>query len=112
MVTANLDGVEVTVPCSDGFRRRLILGDDYATLVALLKRLNVDSVGDIRLDDRVTKRVVLKEGIPYHLVAGLVQRYQEERGRKVGWRNGKVFTYGESEAYFVYETATQIVVMK
>ena len=118
MITADLSTMEITVECSDGYRRRLIPDCyEHEMLVALASRLRIESVADTALNAVTKKAVLVKPGVRYDFVAALVQRYLEDRARMdirrcYGQRNGMVLTYGKDDHYYVYETATQIVVQK
>lgn len=114
-ITTDFSGMEISVLCNDGFRRRIVSDSVQSQIALLLRHLEPKEVGDIRLNGTASKQVVVKPGVPLDLVAALVQRFEKEqalRNRGIGIRHAIVFTFhGESEQhYFVYETKTQIVV--
>lgn len=120
--TADLTTVAMTVRLSDGSLRRLCPGDPTrAEVIGLLACAGL-AVGAVRLNRTVEKVVVVRPGVPLHLVGAAVDAFLGELEahpveHREGPQRGVLLSFAEEGlsgelTLYVYQTARQIVVMR
>ena len=119
---ADLTTLAMTVRLSDGSVRRLHSSDATRNAVVALLATAEVSCGEARLNRTTEKAVVVKPGVPLHLVGAVVDAFLREveagsSGAHEGPRSGIVFSVAEEGCpgeltLYVYQTARQIVVMR
>lgn len=113
----NVAALDIFATMDDGTLRRVMLDPQ---LEAQIRHLIPSATNGWRVSETVYnpstfggKALVVKDGVPTSLLAGLLNSYfdGEPPPRREGRRNGVVMKHATTY-YYVYETKTAIVVMK
>ena len=111
----NVQHLDIFVTIEDGSMRRVML-DPH--LEAQIRYIIPSATNGWRVSETVYnpstfdgKHLVVHEGVPTSLLAGILHSYFDGEPRKLGARNGVVMKHNQTY-YYVYETKTTIVVSK
>jgi hypothetical protein len=113
----NITALDIFATMDDGTLRRVMLDPQ---LEAQIRYLIPSATNGWRVSETLYnpssfggKQLVVKEGVPVSLLAGILDSYfdGEPPPRRIGQRNGAVMKHNQTY-YYVYETTTTIVVTK